>query len=238
MRSLPFNVLGAVALSLMTAGSASAQVNFGRKPERPIAAPEPSAEIAGTSPVSAGRPSSGRRVNASPNSPLVPGAEVSFSIVEENEPPVRAIVTSTGELEIPGGLGRVEVNGMTTDRAAAKVKSYLEGRYYKPGKATVKIGINFIPEGGEKRSKVIVSGKVLRNGAVEFYASEPKTLSEAVNEAGIGAYSDTKKVKVTRGSTTYEYNVKDILENGNTKKDFPLQDGDRIYVPEVNFRFR
>jgi protein involved in polysaccharide export with SLBB domain len=157
--------------------------------------------------------------------------------VEENEPPVRAIIAATGELEIPGGLGRVMVNGMTSARAEDAVRNYLEGRYYKRGKATVKIGLNFLPASGQKKSKVIMSGKLLRAGAVDFYSQDPKTVSEAVNEAGTTIYSDTKRVQVTRGTEKFEINVKDILENGNTSGDMKLRDGDRIYVPERGIVF-
>ena len=99
------------------------------------------------------------------------------------------------------------------------------------------IGLNVLPMSGQTKSKVIMSGKVARAGAVEFYSNAPKTLSEAVNEAGSTSWSDLEKVRVTRGSETREYNVKDILEKGNTKNDFPLRDGDRIFVPALKWNF-
>jgi protein involved in polysaccharide export with SLBB domain len=231
MRKISLRILGALVVILTSTNSANAQVNF-IKPR-----PSGASQQAGEAPVSpAGNEvspiPSARVSNVSPNSALVPGAEVSFNIVEENEPPTRVIIADTGDLEIPGGLGRVQVGGLTAAQAASRIKGHLEGRYYKPGKATVQVGLNTLPASGQKRSKVIISGKVLRAGAVEFFPTDPKTLSEAVNEAGTSIYSDTKRVKVTRGTQTNEYNVKDILEKGATKNDFPLRDGDRIYVPD------
>ena len=236
MRNFPIRFLGAVALIISATSSVSAQSNSFFKPTGRPGAGAPA--VSPTEPVAEIRSAdTGRSVAVSPNTPLAPGAEVSFKIVEENEAPVRAIIADTGELEIPGGMGRVDVNGMTSSQAASAVKSYLEGRYYKHGKATVVIGLNVIPMSGQTKSKVIMSGKVARAGAVEFYSNAPKTLSEAVNEAGSTSWSDLEKVRVTRGSETREYNVKDILEKGNTKNDFPLRDGDRIFVPALKWNF-
>jgi protein involved in polysaccharide export with SLBB domain len=170
-------------------------------------------------------------VRVNPNTPITAGSEVSFSILEENEAPARVVIADTGDLELPGLPERVQVQGLTVNQAEAKVKSLIEGKYYKSGKATVRIGLNIVPSAGQKRSKVLVSGKVLRAGSVEFLSTSPKTLSEVLIEAGTSIYSDLKKVQVTRGNEKKEYNVKDIIDGGNTKNDFPLKDGDRINVP-------
>lgn len=238
MRNLVIRILVAAAIVAAVISPADAQVSYFKKPSGtpsiPVS-PQPSNE-----PVElarGGATADAPRVAVSPNSPLVPGAEVSFQIVEENEPPVRAIIADTGELEIPGGLGRVAVSGMTSSRAEEAVKNYLEGRYYKRGKATVRIGLNILPASGLKKSKVIVSGKLLRSGVVDFYPTDPKTVSEAVNEAGTTIYSNTKKVQLTRGTEKFEINVQDILENGNTRGDMKLRDGDRIFVPERGIVF-
>ncbi len=237
MRNLPSRILLAATLVFAAIIPVGAQVSYFKKPAGPTASqtPQPSTEL-GELP-RGGAVIDGPRQTVSPSSPLTPGAEVSFQIVEENEPPVRAIIADTGELEIPGGLGRVMVNGMTASRAEDAVKNYLEGRYYKRGKATVRIGLNILPASGQKKSKVIISGKVSRAGAIDFYSFDPKTVSEAVNEAGTTIYSDTKRVQVTRGSERFEINVKDILENGNVSGDMKLRDGDRINIPERGIVF-
>jgi protein involved in polysaccharide export with SLBB domain len=238
MRNLVIRILVAAAGAAAIVTPAGAQVSYFKKPAGASGSPAASQPAGEFVENSRGAPAAdGPRIAVSPNSPLVPGAEVSFQIIEENEPPVRAIIADTGELEIPGGLGRVAVSGMTPARAEEVVKNYLEGRYYKRGKATVRIGLNILPASGLKRSKVIMSGKLLRSGAVDFYPTDPKTVSEAVNEAGTTIYSDTKRVQVTRGTEKFEINVKDILENGNTRGDMKLRDGDRIFVPERGIVF-
>lgn len=230
MRNFPFRILGAASIFLAAQSSVSAQ-NFIKPKPRPAA---PAFEVSAPSPalLDPSAPSPGARiVAASKNSPLTPGAEVSFRIAEENEPPVRVIVADTGELEIPGGLGAVQVNGRSSAQAEALVKSHLEGRFYKPGKATVQIALKTLPASGQKVSKVKVSGKVGRQGVIAFYASDPKKLSEAILEAGPTTFSDLTKVKVTRGGETKEHDVKSVLEGKNDKDDVELQEGDVIYVP-------
>ena len=174
-----------------------------------------------------------RNAKVDPNSALTAGSEVSFLIVEENEP-TRLIVADTGELEIPGGLGRVSVAGLTTVQAAAKVKKYLEGQYYKEGKVTVRIGLNILPAAGREKAKVLIAGKVQRPGAIEFFLDDPKTLSEAVLQAGVTSWSNLRKVTVIKkNGETHTYDVKAILDG--LAEDVPLEDGDKISVDERRF---
>lgn len=234
MRKLLTQLLQSLLILTACTSLLNAQVTFGRKTERPASAAQPALESAlpdaATPPPSPASLASRGGV-VSPNTPLQPGAEVSFSILEENEPPIRAIITDPGALELPYGMGSVMVNGMSPSAAEAAVKRYLESRYYKPGKGSVRIGLNVIPASAQKRAKVIISGKVGRPGASEFYASDPKFLSEVINEAGTTIYSDLENVKVVRGGEEKVYNVRDMLEKGKTANDFKLKDGDRIIVP-------
>ena len=77
MRNFPIRFLGAVALIISATSSVSAQSNsFFKPPARPgtgasaVSPTEPVAEIRSAD--------TGRSVAVSPNTPLVPGAEVSF----------------------------------------------------------------------------------------------------------------------------------------------------------------
>ena len=230
MRKLPTRLLRSLLILTASTSLLNAQVTFGRKTERP-AAPTESVSAALESPAPSAATTTPRGGVISSNSPLQPGAEVSFSILEENEPPTRVIIADTGDLELPYGLGRVPVNGMSPATAEGAIKRHLESRYYKPGKGSVRIGLNVIPASAQKRSKVIISGKVSRPGASEFYSTDPKFLSEVINEAGTSIYSDLESVKVIRGGKEEVYNVRDMLEKGKTANDFKLKDGDRIIVP-------
>lgn len=233
MRNFPFRFLGVLAFSITAASSVSAQ-DYIRKPKPATRA----VEAPSVTPIEPAVPalSNSRPVAANPNSPLTPGAEVSFMIVEDREPqPMRVIIADTGELEVPGGLGSVGVAGFTTSAAEARVQAHLESNYYKPGKGAVQIALKTLPASGQKVSKVQVSGKAGRVGSVVFYSSEIKKLSDAVLEAGPTTYSDLRKVKVTRkdknGIEQSEvYDVQSVLD-GKSSIDPVLKDGDRINIP-------
>ena len=62
-------------------------------------------------------------------------------------------------------------------------------------------------------------------------------LSEGVTSALPTAYARLDKVRLTRGGSTTDYDVKAILKEGKTHLDVRLQDGDQIYVPEKGITF-
>ena len=113
MRSFQIQLIGASALLLAAVSPAHAQsITFGQKPRPAAASPAVPSEMA-VEPRMFAQPE--RAANVSPSSALTAGAEVSFLIVEENEP-TRVIIADSGELEIPGGLGRVSVAGFRVEK--------------------------------------------------------------------------------------------------------------------------
>jgi protein involved in polysaccharide export with SLBB domain len=162
---------------------------------------------------------------------LVPGVELSFVIVEDKEP-TRVVVTDVCEIEIPGGLGLVPVAGLTTLQAEAEIKSYLEKRYYKAGKGTVRLGVNKVPVAQIPKFKVLISGKVAKEGAVESLVDKPKTVSEAVLEAGVSRYSDLSKVTVIKANGERRvYDLRAILDG--REEDPKREPGGKIVVPSA-----
>ena len=83
-------------------------------------------------------------------------------------------------------------------------------------------------------AKVIVSGDVVRSGVNEFDPASPKRLARIIQDAGWTPSSDLKRVRVTRWTQTLEYNVDAILSGMSPKNDFPLKDGDRVFVPRMS----
>lgn len=167
------------------------------------------------------------------NSKLTAGDTITVDIKEDHDPSLQTVVTDTGEVEL-NGLGRVYVAGRTTTEAAALVAAYLKTKYYH--RATVEIGIKTKAIGaGARPFKVLVSGKVGRPGPQYFTAAAPLKLSEVVTVAGTGPYSETRKVKLTRGGRSVEHNLQAILKDGRGDLDIPLQDGDQIYVPSATW---
>ena len=173
-------------------------------------------------------------ITVSRDTKLTAGDEITILIKEDHDPALRTIVTDTGEVEL-NGLGRVFVSGKSSMEAESLIASYLRQRYYN--QATVEVGVVRKAIGqGARPFKVLVTGKVGRPGPYYFTEASPLKLTEAVMVAGVGAYSELKKVRLSRGGRTTDHDVKAITKEGRTDLDVPLKDGDQIYVPPVTFR--
>jgi polysaccharide biosynthesis/export protein len=91
--------------------------------------------------------------------------------------------------------------------------------------------------GQDNAIKVTVAGEVNRAGAYSIALSSTPTetrkfptLSQAVQLAGgVNQTSDLRRIRLTRGSTTFAFDLLAVLQGGS--KDVTLRDGDAIFVP-------
>jgi protein involved in polysaccharide export with SLBB domain len=170
---------------------------------------------------------------------LEPGDKISFQILEDQDPPVSLIVADSSELDVPY-VGRVSVAGKTSRQLAEMLKGMLEKDYYY--RATVIIGLDSV---NKVRGQIYIWGQVRSQGPIDMLFNANLTAGQAILRAGgFGDFADKKKVKVVRnprsGDTAKQVfiiNMVDVLENGKTEKDIPLEPGDFIIVPSrlVNF---
>ena len=158
---------------------------------------------------------------------LTAGDEITVVIKEDRDPPLRTIVSDTGEVEL-NGLGRVFIAGKSSIEAESAIAAYLKQKYYN--QATVEVGVVRKAIGTVRPYKVLVTGKVGRQGPQYFTGANPLKLAEAVVVGVPTLYSDLRKVRLTRGGHSTEHNVQEIMK-GQTELDVPLQDGDQINVP-------
>lgn len=226
-------ILGALAGAFFLHPTfSSAQADFpgagsARSAARPAAAP-----FSETSAQPQGIPgSSGKTVPR--DTKLTAGDEITVSILEDRDLPLRTAVTDTGEVEL-NGLGRVFIAGRTSMEAQSVIEAYLKQRYYH--RATVEVGITRKAQGQVRPDKSIVAGKVGRPGPQYFNGANPLKLSEAVIVAGTSIYSNLSKVRLTRGGQSTEYDVNAIIK-GETERDVVLKDGDQIFVPPRGITF-
>lgn len=170
---------------------------------------------------------------ADPDKKFGIGDMVSFSIIEDKDPPVMKRVADTGELDIPY-IGRVSVVGKSAAQVAAEVKRKLEAQYYY--KATVNIGLEQTAI-GRSLGKVYVTGDVRSPGPQDIYPNEKATVSAAVVKAGqFTQFADTGHVRLNRktkdGRTEkIVVDVGAVLKRGDMGRDVEVQDGDYIFVP-------
>jgi len=174
-----------------------------------------------------GLPNSGGMM-VSRDTKLTAGDEITVQVREDRDPPLRTLVTDTGEVEL-NGLGRVYIAGKTTTEAQAAIETYLKQKYYH--RATVEVGLLRKALGTVRPYKAVIAGKVGRPGPQYFTAANPLKLTEAVIVGGTNLYSELRKVRLTRGGKVTDHNVETIMKEGRTDLDVVLQDGDQVFVP-------
>jgi len=233
MRSCLF--LGVVAVLLTfhpTVSTAQSDVLGTARPvrgvSRPAEAPAESSSIPAAVPHSGG-------MTVSRDTKLTAGDEITVLIKEDRDPALRTLITDTGEVEL-NGLGRVYVAGKSSVEAESAIASYLRQKYYN--QATVEVGVVRKAVGTVRPYKALVTGKVGRPGPQYFTGANPLKLTEAVVVAGTNLYSEIRKVRLTRGGHSVEHNVEQIMKEGRTDLDVPLQDGDQIFIPAKSIVFK
>ena len=172
------------------------------------------------------------------------GDTVSFQILEDRiwnslDTPRPLVVTDSGELDVPY-IGRVMAVDKTCKQLADEIKAALEKDYYN--QATVVLSLNVA---NRLLGRAYIWGQVHNQGALDMQMNENLTAGQAILRAGgFADFSNKNKVKVVRASTsgngekqTFDLDMEQILEKGQTEKDIKLQPGDLIIVPSklVNF---
>ncbi len=168
------------------------------------------------------------------------GDKISFQILEDKDAPKSLIVTDSGELDVPY-LGRVQAADKTCKELADELKVRLEKEYYY--RATVIIALDVA---NKLLGRIYVWGQVRNQGPIDIAVNENLTAGKAILRAGgFGDFANKKRVKVVRSGggangaakQTFELNMVDILEKGQTEKDIVLQPDDFIIVPSrlINF---
>lgn len=176
---------------------------------------------------------------ASASYQLSPMDKVSVSIAQDPVVgrPIEMNVSPLGDLTIP--VSRccedsvtVNVRGKTVEEAEKEIKQRLEGDYYEKATVTVRV-----IDPTRRKGQVLLRGAV-RQSSISIDPSKPKTLYEALTEAGTTEYANLKKVKLDRVGSPIKYYDMTAVEKGDRTKDVELQDGDRITVDESFFKLR
>lgn len=166
------------------------------------------------------------------------GDRVSFQILEDREAPRNLVVADSGELEVPY-LGRIPAVDKTCKELAAEIKTQLEKEYYY--RASVVLALD---AANRVLGRVYIWGQVRSQGPIEVAVNENLTAGKAILRAGgFGDFANKKKIKVIRPGThgapkqVFELNMVEILEDGQTEKDLPLQSDDSVIVASrlINF---
>lgn len=168
-----------------------------------------------------------------PDHRLGPRDVLSYRVAEDRDDKVYQLaVTDSGEVELPLGSLRVKASGKTTQQLASDIKGVLEREYYKPGHATVSLGLLNAAQGTSK-GRVYITGEVNGRGAIDLPVDGQLTVVQAILQlGGFTIDSDLKGVYIFRKGGPAKgilVNAKAVLD-GASDKDVVLQPNDTVKV--------
>jgi polysaccharide export outer membrane protein len=166
------------------------------------------------------------------------GDKLTFQVLEDRETPKILVIADSGELEVPY-IGRVPAVNKTCHQLATRIKEELEKEYYYHASIVLALETS-----SRMLGRVYVWGQVRTQGPIDLTPEENLTAGKAILRAGgFGDFANKKKVKVVRPAAggrpkqLFELNLVEILEEGQTDKDLPLQSNDAVIVSSrfINF---
>lgn len=132
-------------------------------------------------------------------------------------------VAANGTIFFPT-LGRVRVDGMSTQQIAALLTRRL-GSQIKNPQVDVRV-MQF------RSQRIQVTGDVKNPGQLSLTGSALRVV-DAINRAGGGnPDADLQRVLVTRGNRVMTIDVNNILNRGDLRQNIALQPGDIVHVPD------
>jgi protein involved in polysaccharide export with SLBB domain len=159
------------------------------------------------------------------------GDKISFQVLEDRDAPRILTVADSGELDVPY-IGRTAAVDKTCRQLARQIKDELEKEFYY--RASVVLALD---TANRVLGRVYVWGQVRSQGPIELTLDENLTAAKALLRAGgFGDFANRKRIKVIRPATSdrtrqlFELNMIEILEEGKTDKDIPLEPNDSIIV--------
>jgi protein involved in polysaccharide export with SLBB domain len=165
------------------------------------------------------------------------GAKLTIYVEEDASLDRQIVVGADGVIEFPP-LGRMPVEGLTTDELQQRIKKDLERDYFQT--ATVTVSMEKTSAGG---GVIYILGSIGHQGPMAIPPGEDFTVTKVMLAAGAGGpFSDLSKVEIIRyGADGKKYktriNVQRVIDRGEFEKDIPVVHGDWLKVPEKIFNF-
>lgn len=161
------------------------------------------------------------------------GDRLRITVAEDSSLSRTYAVAGDGTIDF-GLLGRVQLDSMSTESAAAKLKALLEQTHYK--RATVDVNVEEFVEGS-----VLMLGAVARVGQLGYQGDQILTLMEAISLAGgFAAGADGSNVRILRwrpgGGLERQIitvDVKAMYDSLDFSKDQFLRPRDIVFVPSL-----
>ncbi len=168
---------------------------------------------------------------------ITAGAKLSISVEEDSSLDRQIIVGTDGAIDFPP-LGRIVVDGLTTEELRQRIKKDLERDYFQTANVTVTM-----EEATAGGGVIYLLGSAGHQGPMAIPPGEDFTMTKVMLAAGAGGpFADLSRVEIIRyGSDGRKYktrvNVARIMKRGEFEKDIPVRNGDWVVVPEKIFNF-
>lgn len=159
-----------------------------------------------------------------PNYQLGPGDEVIIDIWGASQNTIRETISPDGTISIEG-LGPVNVNGMTVQKAESYLREVLS-KIYADQANQIRVTL-----GNSRTIQVNVMGEVMQPGtyALSAFSTVFHALYRAGGPSEIGSL---RNVQLSRnGKPIATVDVYDFILNGRTPANIRLQEGDAVIVP-------
>lgn len=141
-----------------------------------------------------------------------------------NDPKLSGIVdvATDGTISMPL-IGSVNASGLTAAELVVELKDKLSAVIIEPEVNIQVVRIN--------SKKYAIFGGCMRQG--EFPLVGDVTVLDAfANCGGFKDFADLKKIYILRGSQRLKFNYKDVIRGKHMEQNIPLENGDRIVIPE------
>lgn len=140
----------------------------------------------------------------------------------EFTPETQAVIDENGKFFYPF-IGTIRAEGRTVGQIRSDLTIRL-GEYFSTPQVEVAV-TEF------NAHHVTITGAVGSPGRHNL-TNVSTTLMDLMNESGVSAEADLSRVRIRRGSNSYEVNMLSFLENGNSRQNPVLLPGDLVRVPQ------
>ncbi len=133
----------------------------------------------------------------------------------------QVIVRPDGNISLPL-IGEVQAAGLTPEQFGAKLHEALTKLINNPDVSVSVLEVN--------SKRYYIDGQVGRPGLYRLIT--PTTVLEALSESGgFREFANPKKVRILRGTKTFRFNYKEVIQGKKMAQNIYLENGDHIIVP-------
>lgn len=191
-------------------------------PQRKKRDPEPQATDPAAAPAADPAKSPGTASVVDPKTFKLGAEDVLFIRVWREDISGPAAVRPDGMITMPL-IGDVQAAGLTPQELSTAITEKLKTYIKNPDVTVMVTQVN--------SKKYYVTGAVNKTGA--FPLAVPTRVLEAItNAGGFREFANQKKITILRGSETFKFNYKEVIQGKNMEQNIFLQPGDYVIVKE------